>query len=123
VRYVILLRNEAMGADRMLRGLVSGRQEFPRALERFGGRLEDLHAVCGRYDAVAVVDFDDHAGALAFTLAATAQGQYAEALPVFSFEDLARASEVAQAATEDFAREVAERIETLRVDSERKEPE
>jgi uncharacterized protein with GYD domain len=113
MRYVVLLRNDAVGAGRMLHGLVSGHEEFPRSVARFNGQLVELLAVGGRYDAVAIIDFKDHASALAFTLAATAQGQYAEGLPVFSEADLRRASQVAESAGEVFARDVAETIEAL----------
>jgi uncharacterized protein with GYD domain len=91
----------------MLETLTTGLQEYPRALERYGGKNIIVYAVVGRYDAAVIVDFDDYAAVLAFGLAATAQGQYVEALPVYSAEDVARAEEIARSAFTSLCDEVA----------------
>ena len=98
----------------MLEGLSAGWEGFDGVLGRFGGSLVDLHAVAGRYDAVVVADFDDAAAALAFTLAATSQGQYVEALPVFGRDEVKRAEEIAEKAKTTFMSDAARAVDAAR---------
>ena len=95
----------------MLGGLVAGKEQFPLMLKRFGGEVIDVHAVSGRYDAVLIAEFPEKSAMLAYTLAATAQGQYAEALPVFEHDDLVRAEELMREAMNRFADDVAEQVD------------
>ncbi len=111
MRYVFLMRNDTGGAIQMLSSLVEGPQAFPAALERYGGRFIDVQAVMGRYDAILIAEFDDPAGALSYSLAATAEGQYVEALPAMSPDDLSRADAIARDAARRFSEELAQAIE------------
>lgn len=112
MRFLFMIRNDAAGASRMLGGLSSGWDDFDDALRRFGGVLVTLYAVAGRYDAVAIADFDDDAAVLAFTLAATSQGQYVEALPVFGRDQVARAEKIARGAATTFMGEMARAVDS-----------
>jgi uncharacterized protein with GYD domain len=108
---LLLIRNDAVGAARMLQGLTAGWDEFGSTLAGYGGELVDLYALAGRYDAAVIADFADPAGVLAFALAATSQGQYVEALPVFDRESAGRAEESARAAAAGFAAETAKAVD------------
>jgi uncharacterized protein with GYD domain len=113
VRYVLFLRTDAAGARTMLNGLSVGWDEFGSSLRRFGGELQELHAIAGRFDAIAIVKFGDPAGLLAFSLAATGQGQYVEASPVFDREDISRAETVAREAAEAYRSQAAAALDEL----------
>lgn len=78
--YVLLLRNNAEGAARMLASGAIGAAEQADAIEALGGRVLGQWAVTGRFDAVVVVDLPGNAEALTLVLGATAAGQYAELL-------------------------------------------
>jgi uncharacterized protein with GYD domain len=105
-RYLLLARNSPVGAERMLAGLRAGLQDVPIALERFGGKFIDAYAVTGRYDAVVIADFEDSAAILAYSLLATAQGQYVEALEVFQDAELVRAEGILRHAQETYLSDV-----------------
>jgi uncharacterized protein with GYD domain len=113
-RYLLLLRSDAVGAARMLDGLTTGFDEFPAQVARYNGTVEALYALAGRYDAAVVVDFAAPEGMVAFSLAATAEGQYVEALPAFRREELLEAEALARDAASSFGKDLAEAIEAKR---------
>jgi uncharacterized protein with GYD domain len=106
-RYLLLLRNNSVGAARMLDALTTGFDALPSQLEPYGGTVEQVYALTGRYDAAVLADFESPEGVLAFSLAATADGEYVEALPAFGRGELARAEEIARAAALAFEARVA----------------
>jgi uncharacterized protein with GYD domain len=101
-RYLLLARNTPEGAERMLGGLRTGLQDFPRALERFGGKFVTAYAVTGRYDIAVIADFKDTAAILAYSLMASAQGQYVEALEVYGKAELGRAQRILRMAQRSY---------------------
>ena len=78
--YVLLLRNNADGAARMLASGAIGAAEQADAIAALGGRMIGQWAVSGRFDEVLVVDLPGEAEAMTLVLGATAAGQYAELL-------------------------------------------
>lgn len=97
----------------MLQGLSDGWDAFEASLDRFGGTLVTLYAVAGRYDAVAVVDFESAAGVLAFTLAATSQGQRVEPMLVFDRDETTKAEQIARTASARHAADLAQVVNAL----------
>ena len=78
--YVLLLRNDAVAADLMLRSGSDGAKEQEQAVHAFGGKVIAQYAVIGRYDVVLVAEFAAHADCLAFSLGAARGGQSVEAM-------------------------------------------
>jgi uncharacterized protein with GYD domain len=93
--YVLLMRNSDRGAVQMLWTGSRGGDDQAKAIQSFGGSIVCHYPVIGRYDVVSVVEFADDASCLAFGLAATASGQYVEALRTYSHQEIDRACEVA----------------------------
>jgi uncharacterized protein with GYD domain len=81
--YILLLRNDAVAADLMLRSGREGAKEQERAIEFLGGKVIKQCAVMGRYDVVLMVEFEQDADCLAFSLGAARGGQSVEVLPAF----------------------------------------
>ena len=84
--YVLLIRNDADGAGRMLSSGRFGAADQSRSVEALSGRVLGQWAVTGCFDAVLVVELPDEAAAVAMTLSATAAGQYVELLNAFDPE-------------------------------------
>jgi uncharacterized protein with GYD domain len=113
VRFLLAISNDSIGAARMLQGLSDGWEAFEAGLDRFGGALVTLYAVAGRYDAIAVVDFESASGVLAFTLAATSQGQRVEPMLVFDRDEATKAEEIARTASARHADDLAQAVDAL----------
>jgi uncharacterized protein with GYD domain len=94
VRFVLLFRNDPLAASAMLAGGSAGADFVEKTIREFGGSVEGAVAVTGRWDAV-VSDFPSHEAVLAFSLSASASGQYVEVLPAVSREGLDTAREIA----------------------------
>jgi uncharacterized protein with GYD domain len=94
-RYVVLLRNEGSASGWMLVSGSDYRSAHGTAINALGGRLLDAWATTGRFDQVTICEFPDHAAALAYSLAATAAGQYAELLRAYDEGELNMARDLA----------------------------
>lgn len=81
--YVLLLRNDHRGAMQMLVAGAAGAEDQKAEIEAFEGRLRERFDVAGRFDSVLIAEFPDDDACLAFSLAATSHGQYAEVLKAF----------------------------------------
>jgi uncharacterized protein with GYD domain len=95
VRFVLLFRNDPLAASAMLAGGSAGADFVEKTIREFGGSVEGAVAVTGRWDAVVISDFPSHEAVLAFSLSASASGQYVEVLPAVSREGLDTAREIA----------------------------
>lgn len=108
--YLLLLKNHPSGAARMLDSLATGYDELPAAVARFGGTVNSVFALTGRYDAALLVDFSERTSLAAFVLTATAQGQSVEVLQALNRDEVGEAERVAREASEAFVQEVAAAI-------------
>lgn len=99
----MLFRNDPAAAGQMLSRLVAGQDEYAAGVERFGGVLEAAYPLGGRFDLAAVVGFPDEGSCLAYSLAASAGGQYAEVMRIYESTDLERAEAVNAEALRRFA--------------------
>jgi uncharacterized protein with GYD domain len=87
-KYLILLRNDRVGAAQMLATGAAGASDQKHVVAAFNGNVERLFAVTGRFDAALIVDFPDELSCEAFCLAASAHGQYAEALRALEEQEM-----------------------------------
>ena len=110
MRFALLVVNDSRGAGTMLAGLSAGWDDFGTTLDRFGGRLVDLYAAIGTYDALVIADFDDPSAVLAYSLAARAEGQNVVSFPLLKDAEIAAAAAVADAAASRFEDELAEAV-------------
>lgn len=92
-RYVLLMRNDAMGATLMLHAGADGAKTQREVLEVFGAKVECQCAVMGAYDAVIVADFPSAGACAAFAQDANRSGQYVEQLVALTKADLGEARE------------------------------
>jgi uncharacterized protein with GYD domain len=96
LKFVLLVRNYPAGARAML-GAGSQHMAFQDSVVgEFGGDVTQHLTVAGQYDAVVVCEFPSFEAAVAFCLAATADGQYVEALPALDASALQEASQLAE---------------------------
>jgi uncharacterized protein with GYD domain len=98
--YVMMMRNDRGGAEQMILGGAAGGADQAAAVAAFDGTLTQQLIVSGQYDLVLVANFGSDAGALGFSLAATAHGQYCEMLRVFDRDEIDRARDLNSAASE-----------------------
>jgi uncharacterized protein with GYD domain len=96
VRFVLLFRNDPIAAGAMLAGGRAGAEFLEKTIGQFGGTVEDAIPVTGRYDAVVTCEFPSHEAMLAFSLSATSDGQYVEAMPAISRGELDTARSIAR---------------------------
>jgi uncharacterized protein with GYD domain len=101
--YILLLRNSAEGAQRMLDSGHSGATDQARAVEELHGKVVGQWAVTGRFDAVLVAELPDDAVAVALTLGATSAGQYVELLLTLDPEVIDTARDLRNRAVEALA--------------------
>jgi uncharacterized protein with GYD domain len=106
-RYVLLTRNDSLGAGLMLTSGADGAALQRAAVKDFGGEVLHHTATIGHVDAVMVVDFPSPQACIAFCLAANAGGQRVEALQALTPDDMEDASRQAH----DVARIQQERRE------------
>jgi uncharacterized protein with GYD domain len=100
--------------------LASGGQggaDQARMVEAFDGEVVAHYAVSGRYDVVLIADFPDEDTCMAFALAASAAGQYAEPLPARRPEEF-RAREIIVKAAQKLAESDGNETEPSAPDAE-----
>ncbi|MCP4303530.1 MAG: GYD domain-containing protein [bacterium] len=82
--YLLLVRNEPVGAQSMLESGMEGAQHQREAIEQLGARVLAQYALSGHYDAALIIEVPDEATARAIVLSAVANGQYVDDLQAFS---------------------------------------
>jgi uncharacterized protein with GYD domain len=90
--YVLLMRNDAQGAARMLDAGQDGAAGQAKALDAYGATLIAQYGVMGIYDVVLIADFPDRATCYGFALDATAGGQYTDVLPALTPAEVGQAA-------------------------------
>lgn len=96
MRFVLLFRNDPVAAGLMLANGEAGVGFLKETIEEFGGLVDHIVPVLGRYDAVIVCKFPSQASIMAFSLSATSSGQYVEAMLAGDDGDLDVALEIAR---------------------------
>jgi uncharacterized protein with GYD domain len=115
--YVLLMRNNSYGAENMLQSGAVGATFQHKAVEDYGGRLLFQGALAGRFDAIVIAEFEPEA-CLAFALAASAQGQYVEQIPVVAPDQVERAAELHFKAQAEMRERISEALDqTLAVEA------
>lgn len=109
MRYVLLLRNDdPVAAGLMLSAGRDGAQQVRQAIEQFGGWVQQVVPVAGRYDAVILCDLPSHAELMGLALSARASGYSIEAMPATTDDDLDKVRQISQSVAEIQSRNLQE---------------